>query len=144
MSLAISSVDSTVQKKIIELLSAMYTLGKRSLNLGDETPNRFVLEDIDEMIGDWWNCQYQPLSIFDLPSDWSCWFVLWVSLSSSTSTFARRFDSILIRLGSHPTKFSLPSLYLPRAPNRAPLSQSRQLFPSSLLPSSSHSRTVST
>ncbi len=140
MTLAVSSVDSTVQKKIIELLSAMYTLGKRSLNLGDETPNRFVLEDIDEMIGDWWNCQYQLLSIFDLPSDWSCWFVLWVSFNQ----YLRRFDSILIRLGSHPTKFSLPSLFLPRAPNRAPLSQSRQLFPSSLLPSSSHSRTVST
>ena len=76
MTLAISSVDSTVQKKIIELLSAMYILGKRSLNLGDETPNRFDLDDIVEMIGDWWNCQYQLLPIFNLPSDWSCWFVL--------------------------------------------------------------------
>lgn len=58
MTLAISSVNSTIQKKFINLLSAVRTIRKRLLNLGNETPSRFVLEDIDEMIGDWWSCEY--------------------------------------------------------------------------------------
>lgn len=69
MTLAIYSVDSTIQKKFIQLLSAIRTLRKRSMNLGIETPSRFVLEDIDEMIGDWWNCEHRLPSIFDLLSD---------------------------------------------------------------------------
>ena len=64
MTLAISLVDSTIQKKFIQLLSVIRTLQKRSLNLGNETPSPFILEDIDEMIGDWWSCEYQLPSIF--------------------------------------------------------------------------------
>ena len=69
MTLATSSLDSTIQKKFIQLASAIRTLRKRSLNLGNETPSHLVLEEIDEMIGDWWSCEYQLPSIFDLPPD---------------------------------------------------------------------------
>ena len=64
MTLAVYSLDSTIQKKFIQLASAIRTLRKRSLNLGNEIPSHFVLGEIDGMIGDWWSCES---SIFDLP-----------------------------------------------------------------------------
>ena len=67
MTLAISSLDSTIQKKFIQLASAIRTLQKRSLNLGNKTLSHLDLEEIDEIIGDWWSCEYQLPSIFDLP-----------------------------------------------------------------------------
>ena len=84
MTLAISLVDSTIQKKFIQLLSVIRTLQKRSLNLGNETPSRFVLGDIDEMIGDWWSCEYQLPSIFYLPSDPDANTTLYLALWSDS------------------------------------------------------------
>lgn len=84
MTLAISSVDSTIQKKFIQLLSAMRTIRKRSLNLGIETPSRFVLEDIDEMIGDWWSCEYHLPSILYLLFDPDANFTLYLALWSDS------------------------------------------------------------
>lgn len=84
MTLAISSVDSTIQKKFIQLLSAICTLRKRSMNLGTETPSRFVLGDIDEMIGDWWNCGHYLPSIFDLLSDLDANITLYLALWSDS------------------------------------------------------------
>ena len=52
LTLAISSLDSTIRKKFIQLASAIRTLRNRSLNIGNETPSHLVLEEIDEMIGD--------------------------------------------------------------------------------------------
>lgn len=84
MTLAISSVDSTIQKKFIQLLSAIRTIRKRSLNLGNETPSRFVLEDIDEMIGDWWSCEYHLPSILHLLFDPDANFTLYLALRSDS------------------------------------------------------------
>lgn len=84
MTLAISSLDSSIQKKFIQLASAIRTLRKRSLNLGNETPSHLVLGEIDEMIGDWWNCEYQLPSIFYLPSDPDADIILYLALWSDS------------------------------------------------------------
>lgn len=82
MTLAISSADSTIQKKFIQLLSAIRTLRKRSMNLGVETPSRFVLGEVDEMIGDWWDCGHYLPSIFDLLSDLDANITIYLALWS--------------------------------------------------------------
>lgn len=84
MTLAISSVDSTIQRKFIHLLSAVRTIRKRSLNLGNETPSRFVLEDIDEMIGDWWSWEYHIRSILHLLLDPYANFTVFLALRSDS------------------------------------------------------------
>ena len=84
LTLAISSLDSTIRKKFIQLASAIRTLRKRSLNIGNETPSHLVLEEIDEMIGDWWNREYQLPSIFDPPSEPDANTTLYLALWSDS------------------------------------------------------------
>lgn len=65
ISLAVYSLDSAIQRKFVRLASAIRTIRKRSLNLDNKTLPSNILDEMDEIIGDWWECEYLP-SFFDL------------------------------------------------------------------------------
>lgn len=58
LSLAIFSFDSTIQKELVKLLSAIRNLRKRLLNQRKKPSPSNILSEINEIIEDWWSCEY--------------------------------------------------------------------------------------
>lgn len=66
--LAVYSLNSATQKKFVKLESAIRTIRKRSLNRGNETLPWNILTEMNEIIGDWWECEYLHSSLIFLPT----------------------------------------------------------------------------
>lgn len=63
--LAIYSLDTAIQKKIVKLVSAICTIRKDSRKGENKIPPCYVLGEIDKTVGDSWSCKYL-CSSFDL------------------------------------------------------------------------------
>lgn len=56
--LAVNSLDSAIQKKVVQLASEIRDFRKRSLNLGNEIPPGEILGEMEGIIAQWWGCTY--------------------------------------------------------------------------------------
>lgn len=56
LSLAIFSLDSTIQKELVKLLLAIRNLRKRLLKQRKKPSPSNILSEINEIIEDWWSC----------------------------------------------------------------------------------------
>lgn len=68
VALGVHSLDSVIQNKLVKLASAIRTIRKNSLKLGNKIPPCYYLSEIDEIIGDWWSCKYLCFLVIHLPT----------------------------------------------------------------------------
>ena len=60
--LAVYSLDSAIQKRVVQLASEIRVIRKRLLNLGNEISPSEILGEMEEIIAEWWGCTYLPSS----------------------------------------------------------------------------------